>query len=265
VAAAAVWFFVFYRQPPETFQMGKIERVTNFGDVQTATISSDGRYVAYVRSVRGEQSIWLRQTATASDAQIFSEGSADSTGSGIQISSFTFTPDSNFLYFVSSAAAAAAGDVYRMPSLGGNPKRIVDDVGGRVAISPDGKQIAFVRNAGSEPKLVLADSEGGGQRTIASGKSPQERFAPNIAWSPDGKAIALAALTFVGGISSSFIVVRLAGGKQKVAVRKGHFLQSLAWLPDGSGLIATGANRGGLLQRQFLQVSYPSGARSRMT
>ncbi|MEJ2008160.1 MAG: protein kinase, partial [Acidobacteriota bacterium] len=263
VAAAAVWFFVFYRKPPETFQVGKIERLTNFGDVQTAAISPDGRYVAYVRSRAGQQSIWLRQTATGSDVQIYPAGSTDSTGAGIQISSLTFTPDGNFLYFTSG------GNAFRMPSLGGHPNEIADKVEGRITVSPGGKQIAFVRGVAyvGETRLIVANPDGSAQRVIASARQPKKGFAPDPAWSPDGKVIADGAMSVGEHPGTSIIAVDVKGGGERIVTSKAgfHWLSSLCWLPDGSGLIVTQSGQGFWGQRQLWQVSYPSGVAHKIT
>jgi eukaryotic-like serine/threonine-protein kinase len=263
VASAAVWFFALRHKPPkpETFQVGKIECLTNFGDVQTAAISPDGRYVAYVRSRAGKQSIWLRQTATGSDAQIFSGGSAGSTGAGIQISSLTFTPDGNFLYFTSS------GDAFHMPSLGGHPNKIADGVSGRVAVSPNGKQIAFVRGNSlfGETRLIVANASGSEQRAIASAREPKKGFGTNPAWSPDGRVIALPALFLAGKPTTSIIAVDVKGGGERMAMSKAGFnLDPFCWLPDGSGLIVALTGQS-VVTHQLWQVSYPSGVMHQIT
>jgi eukaryotic-like serine/threonine-protein kinase len=264
IAAAAVWHFVAQRKPPMKFEVGQIERLTNFGDVQTAAISPDGRYVAYVRSREGQQSIWLRQTATGSDAQILPPAP-------VQYSGLTFTPGGNFIYYVSVALATStsSGDVYRIPSLGGNPKKIADGVGRRVAVSADGKQIAFVRDdpRAAEDSLVVANSDGGEQHTIASGKMPQEFFRSGPAWSPDGRVIALAAQTYAGTVSDSIIAMTPAGGDRRVIGHIGTslFLAALSWLPDGSGLIVSALNQNQISQAQLWQISYPSGTMRQVT
>jgi serine/threonine protein kinase/Tol biopolymer transport system component len=268
VAAVAVWFFIFYRKPPETFRVGKIQRLTNFGDVQTAAISPDGRYVAYVRSREGQQSIWLRQTATGSDAQIYPAVSANSTGAGIQISSLTFTPDGNFLYFT-SGGNAFGGNAFRMPSLGGHPNEIADKVAGRITVSPNGKQIAFVRGFAyaGETRLMVANADGSEQRAIASGNAPKNGFQSNPAWSPDGTVIAVGALTVGDHPSSSIIAVDVKGGGERIVTSKAGFywMFPLCWLPDDSGLIVTQSS--GMIgqQQQLWQVSNSSGVRHKIT
>src|SRR5690348_171795 len=266
LGAAAVWFFVFYGTPLETFQVGKIERLTNFGDVQTAAISPDGRYVAYVRGAPGQQSIWLRQTATGSDAPIVPAGPANYSGGSFAQAGLTFSPDGEFIYYVSGAVGASWGEVYRIPSLGGNPTKIADDVVGRVASS--GEQIAFVRVdlATGESSLMVAKTDGSEQRAILSIKMPQGDMLPYPAWSPDGKVIVVPEESFAGSLSDLIIAVNPSGGEQRVVMRRADlWLGPLTWLPEGSGLIVAASNQGQVFQSQLWQVSYPSGALQRVT
>lgn len=270
LAAVAVWFFALRQKPPkpETFQVGKIERLTNFGDVQAAAISPDGRYVAYVRGSPGQQSIWLRQTATGSDAPIIPTGPANYSGGASNPPGVTFTPDGNFIYYVSSSLGAFAGDVYRVPSLGGNPRKIANDVIGTPAVSPDGKHIAFVHlNLSSgETILMVASSDGSEQRAIISLKMPQADLIPYPAWSPDGKVIAVPSESYTRAYSQSIIAVDASGGGQNVLLRTSDlWIGPLTWLPDGKGLIVDASNQSQVFQWQLWQVSYPSGALQRVT
>jgi eukaryotic-like serine/threonine-protein kinase len=259
IAAVGLWFFVFQGKPPMTFQIGQIERLTNFGDVQAAAISPDGRYVAYVRGAPEGQSIWLRQTATGSDVPIL-------PAAPVNYSGLTFTLDGNFLYYVSAAPAASSGDVYLVPSLGGEPGKIIGDALGKVAVSPEGGQIAFVRgNEARGNELVVANSGGGNPHVIASGNTAQMVFRADPAWSPDGKIIALGSDS-AGGTPPRFLVtVSANGGKQRIVWRTVGWISSMAWLPDGRGLIVAASGQGQLLQTQLWQVSYPSGAVRRIT
>jgi eukaryotic-like serine/threonine-protein kinase len=276
LAAAAVWFLVFYRKPPETFQVGKIERLTNFGDVQAAAISPDGRYVAYVRGAPGQQSIWLRQTRTGSDAPILPAGPANYSGGSFAQAGLTFSPDGEFIYYISGAVGAPSGDIngapsgdlYRVPSLGGSPKKIAVDILGTAAVSSGGSHIAFVRvkQSTGEWSLILANSDGSDQRAIFSIKLPQGDILPYPAWSPNGKILVVPSEAYVGAYSQSIIAVDASGGEQRVVMRTSDLnLGPLTWLPDGSRLILSADYQSQIYETQLWQVSYPSGTVHRIT
>jgi eukaryotic-like serine/threonine-protein kinase len=74
---AAALIYALHRaasRPPPTSAALEFTRVTGSGDIQQADISPDGKYVAYVRETAGKQSLWLKQLATDSDAQIATLG-----------------------------------------------------------------------------------------------------------------------------------------------------------------------------------------------
>src|SRR3989442_2272237 len=59
------------RKPQFNLQAGKITRLTNSGKVANATISPDGKYVAYTAlDDLGQSSIWVKHIATGSNLQI---------------------------------------------------------------------------------------------------------------------------------------------------------------------------------------------------
>jgi eukaryotic-like serine/threonine-protein kinase len=71
VAVGAFFAFLLYRsanrQPPRPAL--EFVRVTGSGNIETADVSPHGDYVAFVRSSRGKQSLWLKQWATGREAQ----------------------------------------------------------------------------------------------------------------------------------------------------------------------------------------------------
>src|SRR5438132_12915448 len=74
VAAVGLSFGLYkllHRKPPFNLQAGKITRLTNSGKVGGASISPDGKYVAYwTFDETGQSSLWVRHVATTSNVQI---------------------------------------------------------------------------------------------------------------------------------------------------------------------------------------------------
>src|SRR6185369_10785180 len=119
------------------FQSMKIQRLTDIGKVLHPAISPDGKYLVYVlRDSTDKTSLWIKHIASGSAKQIVEAGH----GLG-DYEAPTFSPDSSFVYFI--GLANGVYKLYRVPVLGGNPRKLIDDVWGRVALSPDGRYLAF--------------------------------------------------------------------------------------------------------------------------
>jgi eukaryotic-like serine/threonine-protein kinase len=234
IIAAAIAFAV-YRlsdrdKGPAPFQTTKITRITTNGNAVGAAISPDGRYVAYAMSEGDKQSLWVTQVAISNNVRIIAP--AD-----VNYLDLFFSPDGNYIYYGAADKAGAA--IYKVPALGGSPKKAMNDLVAAIRFSPDGKQIAFVRNdnANKESHLLIANADGSGEQTLAARSFPNSYGLP--AWSPDGKAIACA----VGGNDAngvSIVEVKIADQTEKqISSRKWQEAFYLAWLSDGSGLIMT--------------------------
>lgn len=92
--------------------------------------------------------------------------------------------------------------------------------------SPDGQQVAFVRQTGNDSHIEVMSADGGSTRSLTSGT---ERAA-SPAWSPDGRQIAFVAAA--GGPSQ--IIVLGGDGTGRRALAPSHSDQRApAWSPDG--------------------------------
>src|SRR5881392_3286153 len=111
----------------------KITRLTTTGTVGSATISPDGKYVVYsaIDETTKQSSLWLRHIVTSSVVEI-----VRSAGPGISFGQSTFSPDSNYIYFIRTERNNP-GALYVVPVLGGSPKKILD-YATRISFSPDG-------------------------------------------------------------------------------------------------------------------------------
>jgi serine/threonine protein kinase len=231
----------------------QISKLTDNGTAIEGSISPDGRYAAFIK--RGEQqSLWVKQIATGSEAQVVAPGPGYFTRRA------TFSPDGNYIYYVHSDPQNEDEMVlYSVPSLGGTPQRVLSDLSTAVSFSPDGKQIAFVHYdfGGAKPQLVVANSDGTGRHTIVDREAiGLNGGAPS--WSGDGKFIAVAQ-TQLTNESLSKLLVFTPEGKEVSSFPYSFLLDDVAWLPDSSGVFLECRPPDKSFHRQIKFQPYPSG------
>jgi serine/threonine protein kinase/Tol biopolymer transport system component len=244
---------------PDTFSTMQISKLTSSGRVSIAGISADGRYLAYAIADKKGDGLWVRQVATGSDVQVVP--SSPSRFRGV-----TFSPDGNYLYYVQGESESSSYSVlYVIPSLGGPPRKLIFDVDTAATISPDGKQMAFVRGYPQlkQSAVVVMKADGTSERKVANRKQPSNYPLVQASWSPDGKTIAV-----IGNdaVSSSVVAVDVTSGKEtSVGDKKWFAINGVAWLPDGSGVVITAAEKQENVAFQVWMISYPDGAVRKIT
>jgi eukaryotic-like serine/threonine-protein kinase len=245
---------VFRTKPHLTLQPGKITRLTDNGKVGVATISPDGKYVAYTATDEaGQTGLWVKYVATGSNVQIVPPAGPD-----VLIGQSTFSPDGNYIYYMRGDRGPPFA-LYQVPVLGGTSKKVLERAT-RISFSPDGKRFAFERRFVSEGEdaVIVANADGTGEQRIATRKHP-DFFLPGTAWSPDGQTIACPMGGFGDGYYRSIAVINVADGTQKrLTSYKWNDVERLDWLPSGSGLVVSAQERVGE-QFQLWQVSFPEG------
>ncbi|MGH9900472.1 MAG: winged helix-turn-helix domain-containing protein [Pyrinomonadaceae bacterium] len=245
------------------FQTMKVTRLPINGKVEEAVISPDGRYVAYMVEDAGRDSVWVRQVAAASSAQqIVPPG--DSQYGGI-----TFSHDSEYIYYAGwKGGRDEPSALYQMPVLGGAARKILTRINSYVSLSPDGRQLAFIRvnfdKPDPETEMIIANADGTDERTLARRTAPDHLGAP--AWSPDGRVIAIPFRSFEPSPGHATVIeVSVADGAERpITSRRWYQIGKLVWLPDGSGLVANVAEEE-LSPMQLWELSYPEGSARKIT
>jgi TolB protein len=104
------------------------------------------------------------------------------------------------------------------------------------AVSPDGKQVAFVRGAGERGALWIMNADGSGQRPLGTGAGS----ALNPAWSPQGDRIAYSRLARGDW---DIVVTTLSGVRSPVTSGTGDDVD-VSWSPDGKLLVFPRLSKG---------------------
>jgi len=245
-------------------QQMSVERLTHDGQTNGSTsISPDGKYVVYEVARDGKLSLWLRQIATSSAVKLVPDSDDGYGGT-------TFSRDGNFVYYQHSNKDEPNGALYRVPTLGGSPQKVLSNIVSPVAFSPDGKQFAYVRENSPEgltSQLVVANADGSNARPLATGKIGVAWFETHgPSWSPDGKFIAVGRQRLgASGYSNGISLFDLAGRETALVEKLPGEIARVVWLQSGEGLVFSATPRVGSVSSQLWFVSYPAGEVSRIT
>jgi eukaryotic-like serine/threonine-protein kinase len=240
----------------------RIQRLTANGKALEAAISPDGKWVVYVQKDGGQRSLHVRQIATGSDVEIIPP--AD-----VRIGRAAFSADGNYIYYPLFDRNNPGGALFRAPSLGGTPVKLLTNISGPITFSPDGKQIAFDRDdevISREDQIIVANADGTGERKLTARKDEQWFAHASCGWSPDGKTIACPGGGYTGnGSRDTVIAIDVATGKQtEFSSKQLSDAGSVSWLKDGSAVLLTAGEPGSSIQQLWL-ISYPQGDARRIT
>ena len=156
----------------------EIRLTANSPDVPVyfGAISPDGRYFAYI-DPRGA---FLREIAT-------NESHTLPLPYGFQVHQLSWFPDGSHILAEAVGGSEERAGLWNVPLLGGPPRKLVADAEAG-SVSPDGRQVAFVRGDKFDRSQIWLASTAGGE----------ERMAVNVpgfvvgppAWSPDSQRFA---------------------------------------------------------------------------
>lgn len=212
----------------------KSEKLSNTGSAH-ALITPDGKYVAYINETGGKQSIWLRQLETSENIQIVPPSDGGYLGLAI-------SHDGNSLYFARrDRADEVSSAVYRVMTFGGIPVKITEQAQGWISVSPDDRQISFVRckyQPNDYCSLFVIDNDGRNERRILTRQKPARVTSNQFA--RDGRSIVFAAGQSVsGGRDFHLLRVDLASGAESEISPTAFFvINRLETLPNNEFLFS---------------------------
>ncbi|MDX2475586.1 MAG: protein kinase [Candidatus Krumholzibacteria bacterium] len=242
--------------PATPLQSMEIRRLTATGNARGPVISQDGRYVAYLADEAGQTGVWVMQVSTSSRIEIVPAAAA-------ALSGLAYSPDGDFIYYIRRDKGAAKTNLFRVPALGGQPRKMLDDVSTKISFAPAGDSVVFARQSSRAEVsfLVVANLVDGTERTLAEQVPPNYFMTPSL--SPDGTRVAVPVLTYQPKLAASLWIYDINDGTGQSLGREWFKLEDAVWLPEGDGLVFTG--RPDFFSSQIWLMSYPDGELQRVT
>lgn len=266
VAIAGVAFglykFAFHKKIGISLAPTQMTRLTSSGTAYKAVISADGKWLVYVEYDGENQSLWLKQVAVPGSTRQIAPTAAIYFGVAI-------SPDGNYVYYTLLERDNWEGVLYQVPILGGSARKVLTDIHGTVALSPDGKKIAFYRAVDDEDRLMVANADGTEERQLVArrGNECLVYGTHGPSWSPDSKTLLTALGTFTPELSMTVAAVSTESGALTLFTQqKFQNITDIAWLPDGQGVLVSATDQiAEGASRKIWQISYPSGNAQRIT
>lgn len=264
--AFGLYWLISQRQPRDAaiatlpFSKMEISRLTTSGKITHAAISPDGKYVAHVTLDAEGDSLWVRHVAAPAGVRVAGPAASEYV-------SVKFAPGGDWLYYVALDRDKGDTMLYRVPVLGGPSSEVAYDVY-PIDFSPDGSRIAYLRMDKEVSRLLVANADGSGERTLATRRQPElfRGFWNAPAWSPDGRTIACQVrLKDERGQYETVIGIGVEDGTQTPLTKeRWSYAGQPVWLADGSGLLVT-AYESETGPSQVWHISRESGQASRVT
>lgn len=240
------------------FSEATIKQLTTKGKVRWVALSPDGNFFAYVLTERDarKESLWLGQTDATNEIQLRPPAG--------EYEGLAFSPDSKTLYFALTDELQSG--FFKIPVLGGVSEKL-SNIQTSFSLSPDGRQIAFLRSnkAQNATTLVIANLDGSGERELLT-RTPDNNFSVNcLAWSPDLSHLAFAAVNDGVKQSREISILNLGDGSvEQLTQSEWARISNLLWLPNNRGLMLVGTNKTETL-RNLWRVDTPGGSPHRIS
>jgi len=188
--------------------------------IRAASLSPDGKYVV----VADRTGLFLRVVSSGETHEIAEPDE-------LKTRNVSWFPDGTHILASRGRWPDRKPSLWSLTVLGGASRKLIDD-SDQAAISPDGKQIAFIRGDYDHRELWLMDADGDHPRQLIGPEGSE--YGPVI-WSRDGRRVVYVRQVFRPTMDDSEIYIELYDpekGKRDVIVNNSRLWSALAWTQD---------------------------------
>jgi eukaryotic-like serine/threonine-protein kinase len=262
VAAASVFAFYYFRSdaaPPIRFENMTLRKFAQTSNVSFVQIMPDGKSIVYFTlDEDSTRSLWIRRIEDKSALRLLSKELRQFWG-GIGVA-----PDGSQIFYILADENARYGTLYRISSLGGAPRKLIENANDVGSVSADGQRILFARHGEITQILSANAADGGDERLIHAGQTNE--FFRDPQFSADGASVFFSKRVISGGKTSWSLVEipAAAGAERTILTTNGERIGELAVLKNGKGVLINKSDDASKLQQLFY-VSLPDGKQQRIT
>jgi len=263
IALNGVTWWIAREQPVPERGPIQVAQLTKLGTVLDAVLSADGTSIAWVE-VRGDAQALAMRPVGGDAVDLVAPAQVEYLGLG-------FTPDGTRLLYGVHGTRYPSGALFAVDVDGGSPVKLLDGIDSGPAVSSGGR-VAFHRADHPEhgmTALVVAGLDGSGAHVVTAVPQPQSLVVPGgrgPSWSADGSRVAML-VHDTEADSARVVSVDVGSGVVEPASDAFRDAVAVAWLPDDSGLLVTGARPDGgtAYARGVWLQPYPEGEPVRVT
>ena len=188
--------------------------------IWSAALSPDGKYVAFA----DKGGLFLRLLGSG-------ETHAIAVPDDLKTRGVTWFPDGTRVLATLGKWPDHKSSLWSLSMLGGASHKLMDD-SDQAAVSPDGRQIAFLRGDYNHRELWLMDADGDHARQLIGGGGGEYS---SVIWSRDGRRVVYLRYDFKLTMDDGEISIEMcdpATGKTDVILSNSRLWSALVWTPD---------------------------------
>jgi Tol biopolymer transport system component len=188
LAIAVLWFQraeYFWRSP---IANARFQAVTDFDGVeQTAAVSRDGHFVAFLSDRDGQMDVWVTQVGSGQFHNLTRGTAPELVNPSVR--TLGFSPDGSLVTFWARRQNGSSGEdigIWAVPTLGGQPRPYLEGVA-EFDWSRDGSRLAYHTSGPGDPLYVTDSSRRSQERPIFTAPAGLHSHFP--VWAPDSAFI----------------------------------------------------------------------------